>query len=219
MNNKLIKLNLHGDLGDKLGKNWEFAVKSVREALSALNCITDNALNNYFIKNKKLDSHYRVLINGKDFRSPENVINKNNIEILSQTNLVYNINNLETIDIVPFIENTDSKILGIVAMVVGVVLIVVGLLTSWAGGEGLVVAGLGLFMAGVAALLVRLPEFENFRNIDKFGNQSYLFSGPTNIIGEGGPVPVGYGRMIVGSQVISSAYTIRDYQTFADRKG
>ena len=41
----------------------------------------------------------------------------------------------------------------------------------------------------------------------------YLFSGPANIIGGGGPVPVGYGRAIIGSQVVSSAYVVRDFST------
>ena len=38
---------------------------------------------------------------------------------------------------------------------------------------------------------------------------SYLFNGPVNIINEGGPVPIGYGRLIVGSQTIMSAYDVR----------
>ena len=40
-----------------------------------------------------------------------------------------------------------------------------------------------------------------------------LFAGPQNIVGEGGPVPVGYGRLVVGSQVISASYVIRDFNT------
>lgn len=215
MKNRLIKLNLHGDVGDKIGKNWEFNVNSVQQALYALNTVTGSAFDNYFINNNKLGAKYRVLINGKDFRSPEKEINKENSELLTQTNLLYKVDDLESIDIVPFIENSDSKIFGSITAILGVVLIVVGLA---AGQYWLAGIGLALFMAGAMALLARPPEFQNFRNIDKFGNQSYLFSGPTNIVGEGGPVPVGYGRVLVGSQVISSAYKIQDYQTFEDSK-
>lgn len=215
MENKLVKLHLHGELGKVVGEIWELNVNSVQKALLALNAITDCAFNSYFTNNNKLNAKYRILINGKDFRSPEKEINEKNAELITQTNLLYKIDNLETIDIVPFIENSDSKIFGIITAILGVVLIVVGLATGqyWLAG-----IGLALFMAGAASLLARPPEFQNFRNIDKFGNQSYLFSGPTNIVGEGGPVPIGYGRMRVGSQVISSAYTIQDYQTFRDSK-
>ncbi len=215
MQDRLIKLKLHGDLGQTIGENWEFNVNSVQQAIYALNMVTDSAFNNYFISKDRLGAKYRVLINGKDFRSPTQEINRENSELLTQTNLLYKINDLETIDIVPFIENSDSKVLGIVTMILAVVLIVVGAVY----GQGWLVAiGIALFAAGTVALLSRPPAFQNFRNIDKFGNQSYLFSGPTNIIGEGGPVPVGYGRMLVGSQVISSAYRIQDYQTFRDTK-
>lgn len=37
---------------------------------------------------------------------------------------------------------------------------------------------------------------------------SYLLNGPTNIMGEGGPVPVGYGRLIIGSNIIQVSYDI-----------
>ncbi len=214
--NKLITLRFHGDLIEWMGyKEWKLNVKSVKEAINAINCLTDNKFARYFIENDKLQAKYRVLINGKDFRSPVKEINGENFEMIHQTQLTYNVNDLETIDIVPFIENSDSKVFGILTIIAGVILVIVG---AYIGNPGLVYIGLALVMGGVMALLARPPEFQNFRNVDKFGNQSYLFSGPTNIVGEGGPVPVGYGRMLVGSQVISSAYSIQDYQTFRDVK-
>ncbi len=55
------------------------------------------------------------------------------------------------------------------------------------------------------------PKFEDFREIDgSTGRTSYLFNGPENTTQEGGPVPVGYGQLIIGSQVISASYVI-DY--------
>ena len=38
------------------------------------------------------------------------------------------------------------------------------------------------------------------------GEPSYTFNGPVNTVGEGGPVPIGYGRLIIGSQQIFSSY-------------
>ena len=54
-----------------------------------------------------------------------------------------------------------------------------------------------------------LPEQRQITNPSSDPTQlanSYLFSGPVNVINEGGPVPIGYGRLIVGSQVIMSTY-------------
>jgi len=67
------------------------------------------------------------------------------------------------------------------------------------------VAGIGLVAAGVANLLTPDPEFDDFREVEGGGRAPYTFSGPQNVIREGGPVFVGYGRLLVGSQVIQAA--------------
>jgi hypothetical protein len=96
--------------------------------------------------------------------------------------------------------------------------VVIGVALIWVGGVGLlagagwssmygmaVVAGIGLVAAGVANLLTPDPEFDDFREIEGGGRAPYTFSGPQNVIREGGPVFVGYGRLLVGSQVIQAA--------------
>lgn len=216
--NKLIKLKLHGDLA-KIGAEWNFATKSVNETLYALNTLTNNSFTNYFIKNDKLKAKYRILINGKDFISPVEELNEENIEMINSSELVMQKENIETIDIVPFIENSDSKALGILSTILGVILIVVGIIIAVVGafvgatplGLALIGIGLGLAAGGVAALLSRPPNAGSFKNPDLAGQESYLFSGPSNVIGEGGPVPIGYGRVLLGSQVISAAYKIINF--------
>ena len=71
-------------------------------------------------------------------------------------------------------------------------------------GSGMVMAGIGLMAAGISNLLTSMPEFDDFRQIEGGGRPSYLFSGPVNVIREGGPVFIGYGQLLVGSQVIQS---------------
>ena len=39
---------------------------------------------------------------------------------------------------------------------------------------------------------------------------SYTFSGPVNTTAQGQPVPVGYGRLIVGGAVISAGITTEE---------
>lgn len=69
----------------------------------------------------------------------------------------------------------------------------------------MVLGGIGLVAAGVTNLLTPMPKFGDFREIEQGGSRSYLFNGPQNTIKEGGPVFVGYGRLMVGSHVIQSA--------------
>ena len=201
---KLVKFRLHGDITKFIAASWDLKVNSVIEGFHAINTLTNNAFNNYFITNNKIYAKYRILINGRDFISPVSELGEENAQLAYQSELVMKKNDLETVDFVPVLE---SAIIAAIAVVAGVV-----------GSEFIatiiVYVVLAALMAGISYLLSRPPDFGKFRSIDKAGGESYLFGGPMNIIGEGGPVPVGYGRAIVGSQVISSAYKIKDYQVW-----
>lgn len=218
MNNNLCTLRLFGDLGNFIGATeWELNVNSVKMAISALNTLTRGKFNEYFIKKNKLQAKYRVLINGRDFDCPTKEINETNWEMANQSELVMKKKNLKTIDIVPIIESAGGKGLGILTTILAVVLIIVGAIidfpTAGTLGTSLIIAGIGLLGAGVVALLSKPPSFNFNQNLDNSVSQSYLFNGPTNTIGEGNPVPIGYGTMAVGSNVISAGYKVTEFQT------
>ncbi len=216
--NNLTKITVYGELGKFIGHDeWEFDIKSVAEGIRTLNLVTKNKFNEYFIKKNKLNAKYRILINGKDFISPYNEINEKNWECINQTELVMKKNNLETIDIVPIIESSSPHTLGIITTILGAVLIVVGVILTIFGfgfvGIPLIVAGLALLGAGVVSLLSRPPPYAFNQNLDNSVSQSYLFNGPTNTVGEGNPAPIGYGTVLVGSNVISAGYKVSEFQT------
>ena len=79
-------------------------------------------------------------------------------------------------------------------------------------GAALILAGIGLAAAGFMALLSSpppfvAPEFQAPQIAAKGGGgKSYLFDGPTNTRGEGGPIPIGYGRLTIGSKIISATF-------------
>ena len=59
------------------------------------------------------------------------------------------------------------------------------------------------------------PEFEDFREIQKTNKkESYLFNGPLNTYNPGGPVPIGYGRVMVGSLTIAYSHEHGDRKIF-----
>ena len=66
--------------------------------------------------------------------------------------------------------------------------------------------GVALVLTGVAKLLA--PQVSKSSAAEKM--ESAYFNGPAQTVAQGGPVPVGYGRLIVGSAVISSAITVED---------
>ena len=208
----LTKIKIHGVLADQVGQSeWNLAVKSVREAISGIEANCKKLYKN-LIENDKSNIGYRVLINGRDFLYDEEK-DINSAEGLSSSELIMDKSDLKTIDIVPVIEGADE----IVPLLVGAALMATGI--GMAGGfsalmqggnfmaQAVFMGGVGLVAAGITNLLTPMPKFGDFREIEGagVGSKSYLFNGPENTIREGGPVFVGYGRLLVGSQVIQSA--------------
>jgi len=121
-----------------------------------------------------------------------------------------------TIRIAPIV--VGSKRSGVLQTIVGVVLIVVGAFTSWAGGAALVSVGIGMVAGGVVAMLTPVPKLN--KSADSSANQSsYVFNGPINTTAQGGCVPVAYGRVRVGSAVISAGMIAEDYSSATSNIG
>lgn len=219
----IVKVTLHGHLGDAIGKEWKLAVKSVREAVHAIEILSKHQFYKHVLQKERERACYKFLINEQPVVHSINYIDENNMEEITKTELVMENKNLRSIDIVPVIEGTDAKLLGIILIVVGVLLIAVGGpiligagITTW---TTVILVSLVLVAGGVSLLLSKPPQFAPFRDIDKSVNKSYFFSGPINILQEGGPVPLGYGEALVGSQVISAGYSVSARQALADVNG
>ena len=69
--------------------------------------------------------------------------------------------------------------------------------------------GVSLALGGVAQMLAPVPPSFD-RGIDE-DKPSYIFNGAQNTTAQGQAVPVGYGRMIVGSAVISAGINVEDF--------
>ena len=202
----MTKITLHGNLSEKVGRKvWNLSVSSVKEAIRAIES-QSKKLYKAFISNDKKDIKYRILINGKDFLFDESK-NVNSVEGLNASELAMALPKIKTIDFVPVFEGaggggddggTDAK--SIIAIVAGIALIAFSF-----GNPALIMAGIGLIAAGVTNLLTPKPKFDDFEEIESGGGRkNELFSGPQNTIKEGGPVFVGYGRLLIGSHVIHS---------------
>ena len=71
------------------------------------------------------------------------------------------------------------------------------------------------FLTGMSNLLAEPPEFEDFREIQQINKrESYLFNGPLNTYNPGGPVPLGYGRIMVGSLTIAYSHEHEDRKIY-----
>lgn len=113
------------------------------------------------------------------------------------------------IRIVPVI--AGSKNGGLFQTVLGVVLIVVGVVVTAISGGGaspvgaaLISAGIGIAIGGVVQMLSPVPKTPNQQEQSGTENKpSYLFNGAFNSTQQGLPVPVVYGKMLVGSSIVA----------------
>ena len=203
----LTQIKLHGVLGEQFQSEWKLNIESVAEAIHAIEVNTKRRFCKQLIENDKNNIKYRVLVNGEDVIDTR-VMDINNIESMRNCELTIK-RKIEKIDIVPVIEGAGffDDIGDWFNTIVGIGLAIYGLGT---GSAALFFAGVQLASQGIANLLAEPPEYEDFRDIE-VGNKraSYLFNGASNTVNEGGPVPIGYGRLIVGSQVISVNQTVR----------
>jgi len=216
----MIRVNLHGKLGQDIGESWDLDVSTVSEALRAID-VNTKKLRKWLIDYKD-EYEYEILVDNnnlftesKDFK---------NIEEIKNSEFCLNIKGkVQTIDIVPSIIGSGGFfgggiakiVLGAFALVGAVALAVFTPFVLPAVAIGF--AGLGLIAAGTSQLLSKPPPSVPFtaQQVNPIagegeagGPTSYLFNGPVNTVGEGGAVPIGYGELVVGGNNVFSNYDI-----------
>ncbi|MES1953521.1 tail assembly protein [Salinisphaera hydrothermalis] len=94
---------------------------------------------------------------------------------------------------------------GIFETIAGVALIAVGAATWEFGGEYLAYAGGAMLAGGVTQMLSKTPSTGDYSSRESAAQRpSFIFNGATNTSTQGLPVPLIYGRMRVGSVVVSA---------------
>ena len=182
-------VRLYGDLkqfGDKFNMN----IDTASEGLNGLYCQIAG------LRQRIIDGWFRVRINGVD-------INDDNLAVGLHSRLPEN----AVIHIVPHVAGAKSG--GIFGFIAGAALVVAGVIADVAPGVGfgLIAAGVGLMMGGVAQMLTRMPKTEK-KTADS--NRNTYFSNLDNTIAQGGVVSLIFGRMKIGSKVLSQGLETRD---------
>lgn len=190
MSEKLRTIRLYGVAGTKFGRVHRLAVLSAAEALRALRVI--------------VPGFEKFMMNARDNGLTFAVfIGKRNV---NEKELVHPVGD-EEIRIAPVI--LGSKNAGLFQTILGTALAVVGVVTSEFGGGFLIGIGASMALGGVVQMLS--PQQSGLAsNSGPNNGTSYYFNGAVNSSAQGDCVPIGYGRMRVGSKVGSSAIVAED---------
>lgn len=185
------QIMLYGELGEKFGKTHTFDVKSVGEAINAL-VANFKEFKKHLVESDSRLSGYEVWDGDYNLDATEDDFAKKGCG---------------NIRIVPII--TGASAVG--RIVAGVVLMVLAVVSAgWSipatGTLAGAVFGFGasMVLGGVVGLMTQNSSGTSTSS-DSKNSQSYIFSGPANTTRQGNPVFVGYGEMVVGSQVISQS--------------
>jgi predicted phage tail protein len=178
----LREIRLQGALGKRFGRVHHLAVQSAREAAQALAAVLPGFRAAFLGAGNQ--ARYHVLV-GRAARRYD----------IDRTEIDDPLGRDAPITFVPVVAGAKK---GWGRVILGVVLMVVGFYT---GQSWLVRVGAALALSGVSQMLSpqRPPSPPRPENMPGYG-----FDGPVNTTQQGLPVPVAFGRMVVGSAVVSA---------------
>jgi predicted phage tail protein len=189
----LTTVTLYGPLGKEFGRDWQLAVSSPAEALQLIEA-NKPGVRNWIRNNLSKYDRYKVIIDYHDGKK----------EHLDQETFALE-RKVKRIRFVPIVTGAGG---GIGKMILGAILIYVGFAVLPGGplALGVMGAGVSLMLGGIAELISPRPK-KTDASVREDGT-SYFFDGPVNTTQQGVPVPLIYGRVLVGSHAISAKVTV-----------
>lgn len=184
-------IRLYGALGEQFGRIWRLDVKSPAEAVRAL-CLQLPGFRQYLQKNSA--PGYRVL-------ADTHARDRRTLALATAA---------DTIRIVPVVcgagKGLGQIFLGAALIGASFFLQTAPLIEGFSFSLSSVAFGVGanLALGGIAQALTKSPSTSNASVEHPDNKPSYAFDGAVNTAAQGNPVPVCYGEIIVGSQVISA---------------
>ena len=184
----LTKVVLDGPLGTRFGKEWNLAVSTPAEALQLIEA-NKPGFGAWIRSNQAKYANYRVTVistTGKRMRLDNDTFDLRR-------------NQPAEIRFTPVTAGASAG----VRVVVGVALMISAIWLGPAAFSGVLAIAIG----GLVAILSPRPKIDTTAAVDAASN-SYYFDGASNTATQGNPVPLIYGRCLVGSQAVSSVITV-----------
>ena len=178
----MTQVYIHGILAREYGSNFELSLPNPKDVLEAIDCNRSGFIQR-LVELQKEGFCYDIIIDKKRVTQEEHMTG---------------VKNPKTIDLVPAITGAGPVAAGIAA---------IG--TFLASGTLLANLALAVIFAAISYALTPKPEFEALEIEADASKSSLIFSNTVNVAAQGSPVPIGYGRLKVGSQVIQA--TIKSF--------
>jgi predicted phage tail protein len=197
---KVVKV--YGALRKRLGQcRFEFDVATPAQAIKAL-CVNFPGLEKWFIDSEKDGVGYRVAV------SKEKVTEENVAPLLMP------FSDREVFSITPVIAGAGR---GAGQIFAGIALVAITLIPGGLPIAGTLATKIGLLggaliLGGIAQAISPQPDTGLERGREAAKLESFVFNNVVNTAKQGLPVPIAYGRVFVGSAVLSSGLDVDQVQ-------
>jgi predicted phage tail protein len=183
-----LQFQLYGELGEKYGKVFDLQCKTVAQGLNILYA-NFKGMRKHIIDSDKHLAGYEVWCNEENIEGTRTDLTRERTGVVK---------------VIPVIKGSSAN----ARIIVGAIITAVGI---WSKNSNVTAMGISMMAGGIAEKLSAKVNYDPQSDTGKDNSvTSYIFSGAVNNIKQGAAIPVGYGRMIVGSNVVSSSITTVD---------
>lgn len=199
----MTNVTIHGKLGKIFGENHKFQIKRMSEVVNAINA-NSHGFRKKILSDFKSGDHYYFIDPkrpDKKYKRPEEFLNSKPPEELH---------------IVPSVDGSATVVVGALLSYGGAQLAIGAVGAKLFFAKVLFNVGIALILQGVQQLLFPVEPAEQglSANIEsKIDTASYIFSSLKNNAVQGFPIPLLYGELRVGSNIISTSVTSQDLGT------
>lgn len=191
----MTKVHVYGLLGKEFGSEFDFSLSSLKDVVAAIDANCEG-----FVKRiaelAKEGAHYTLIADDQVIGSVDDFVGKRKIK---------------EVFFIPTIFGA-----GAIGAIVGGAALLVGAYGAAAAGYAflasvLVAVAFAAISYGVTSLLAKPPSsnIPGATGTTNATSKSFLFGNRENITAQGNPVPLGYGRLRIGSAVIQ--HSIKNY--------
>ncbi|AWD90219.1 tail assembly protein [Dickeya phage Sucellus] len=192
------KFILTGELGKKFGRQFDIKARNTSEAIKSM-CYQLKGFRQYMET-----INIRIKISGKNV--------KGDCEMDAVKGLLFPVGANDTVIIAPVSGGRGNNILaGAFMVIAGIVAIVLAVpsggssLAAWsAASMALAASGAVMIIGGAAMMFTKTPT-SSVSSTTSSTDSNTSFSQIDNLAGSGRPVPIAYGRNLVGSFVIQNS--------------
>lgn len=185
---------LYGDLRKKFGKEFRLNVATPGAAIKAM-CALVKGFEKYLVDNNEPGFYVK---SGKEYLDKDTLHNPTGKDIIR---------------ISPYIVGSKKAFKAILGVALIVAAISLGPEFTAFGGfitsSGMLSFGVSLVLGGISEMLFTPPKPPEAAAREET-KPSYSFDGPVNTVQQGNAVPLCYGQILAGSQVVSAVIIAKD---------